>query len=290
PLCETPGHVAHGQWEASYLLTSSDGLELREVRFAGQPLLRSVKIVDWHVGYPAPEDQRVGFSDAVGCPVFSAAAIIPYGLPEIATHADGSLDLALTFRSPNWPQPCAYQYTFAAHFGADGTLTLTGGNEGRGCGIAGTYHPIWRIEPVAPSSLSVWDGNETTPLHEEGWQEWAAGGPHAFQLTGAGGEQTISPLWGDAELAYVYWTQAKPAEGQGDLPTLGTCCALDERQGPEQFIDGEALAEHPVIWYVPRMTNAERERCWADMELEDGVLRPLVWPCSAGVRVIADSR
>ncbi|PDW01930.1 hypothetical protein [Candidatus Viridilinea mediisalina] len=285
PLCETPGHVAHGQWEASYLLTSSDGLEVREVRFAGQPLLRSVKIVDWHVGYAAPEDQRVGFSDAVGCPVFSAAAIIPYGLPEITPHADGSLELALTFRSPTWPQPCAYQYTFATHFGADGTLTLTGGNEGRGCGIAGTYHPVWRIEPVAPASLRVWDGHEATLLHEEGWQEWAAGGPHAFQLTGTGGTQTITPLWGDAELAYVYWTHAKPAEGQGDLPTIGTCCALDERQGPEQFIDGNALAEHPVIWYVPRMTNAERERCWADMELEDGVLRPLVWPCSAGVRV-----
>ncbi|MEI8165360.1 MAG: hypothetical protein WCG26_03240, partial [Chloroflexales bacterium] len=53
PLCETPQSIDRDGWRANYLLTSSDGLDLRDVTFRGQPVLASAKIVDWHVGYPA---------------------------------------------------------------------------------------------------------------------------------------------------------------------------------------------------------------------------------------------
>jgi hypothetical protein len=247
-------------------------------------------VVEWHVGYAGTDDQRVGFSDAVGCPVFSAAAVIPYSLPELREGPGAGFTLAITFRSPAWPQPCNYQYTFAASFGADGTLELSAGNEGRGCGINGTYHPVWRVEPAAPATLSLREGAQATPLSVEGLAEWPAGGPQAFQLERDGGPLTIAPAWGDAELAYVYWTLTRPEEGQGDLASIGSCCALDERQGPEQFVDGERLEDRPVIWYVPRISNAERERCWADMELQDGLLRPTIWPCAAGLRISQEGR
>ncbi|EFO80482.1 hypothetical protein OSCT_1707 [Oscillochloris trichoides DG-6] len=285
PLCETPQLLEHQGWRASYLLTSSDGLELRDVTFQGRPVVQSIKVVDWHVGYAAGSDgRRVGFSDTVGCPVFSSAAIIPYTLPTLTTNEDGSLQLGMTFRSPNWPQACNYQYTMRATFMPDGTLSAEVGSDGRGCGIDGVYHPVLRIAPPAGGSLRLDDGTQATPITQEGFATWPVGDSRSFVIGGV----RLAPLWGDAQHAYLYWSRPNPAEGQGDLPSIGTCCNLDHQQGPEQFIAApEAINSEAVIWYVPSITNAERERCWADMVLKDGVLRPQIWPCHSGVRLTA---
>lgn len=295
PLCETPRSLERDGWSLSYLLTSSDGLELRDVRFQGRPVLASAKVVDWHVGYAGEDERRVGFSDAVGCPVFSQAAVIPYAPPAVADGPGGGFELAITFRSPNWPQPCNYQYTLRAAFAPDGALRILAGNEGRGCGTQGIYHPVLRIEPPAGAAVARWDGTAAVPLEREGQAEWAAGAPEGFQITnGVDGsrngndEWALRVLWGDAELAYAYWTRPDPAEGQGDLPSIGSCCALDAQQGPEQFIgpgEPEPLAGGAVIWLVPRIGNAERVRCWADTSIEDGVLVPQIWPCETGVEL-----
>ncbi|NNJ13766.1 hypothetical protein EKD04_025925, partial [Chloroflexales bacterium ZM16-3] len=37
PLCDTPQSLERDGWRASYLLTSSDGLELRDVSYQGRP-------------------------------------------------------------------------------------------------------------------------------------------------------------------------------------------------------------------------------------------------------------
>ena len=46
------------------------------MRFGGRPVLESAKLVDWHVSYS--ESDGFGYSDAVGCPVFSAAAAFSF--------------------------------------------------------------------------------------------------------------------------------------------------------------------------------------------------------------------
>ncbi len=285
PLCETPQTLDRDGWRASYLLTSSDGLEVRDVTFQGQPVLASAKIVDWHVGYPAgtgTNGQRIGFSDAVGCPVFSSAAIIPYHLPTVTDAPGGGFTLAITFRSPGWPQPCAYQYVFQATFTPDGTVTVQAVSEGRGCGLNGVYHPILRLAPPPSANLRLTADGASIPLTTEGSATWPAGATRGF----VAGEVQLTPAWGDAELAYVYWSAANPAEGAGDLPSIGTCCRLDSQQGPEAFVTPpEPLTDSTVLWVIPRMTNAERARCWADMEILDGVLVPHIWPCGSGVRV-----
>ncbi|MCX7789117.1 MAG: hypothetical protein N2378_00620 [Chloroflexaceae bacterium] len=282
PLCETPVVLERAGWRLSYLLTSSDGLELRDLRFQGRPVLSSAQIVDWHVGYAGRDNQRVGFSDAIGCPVFSAAAVIPYAPPQITSAPDGGFTLELTFRSPNWPQPCNYQYVTRAHFGADGRLQFMAINEGRGCGIEGIYHPVLRLELPPGADLSDQSGARLT---HEGQTTWRPDAPHAFEARTPDGALALRPLWGEAELAYGYWTRPAQAEGQGDLPSIGSCCALDARQGPEQFINGESLDGGAVVWFVPRIGNAERQRCWADTTLEGGMLVPRVWPCGAGMEI-----
>jgi hypothetical protein len=285
PLCETPVTLERDDWSLSYLLTSSDGLELRNVRFEGRPVLASAKVVDWHVGYEGTNQERVGFSDAVGCPVFSAAAVVPYGPPTVVDGEGGAFELAVTFRSPNWPQPCNYQYTLRASFAPGGALSILAGNEGRGCGVTGIYHPVLRLEPPAGARAALTEGQAAAELAEEGQAEWPAGGPQGFRIATPDGPLALTPVWGDAELAYVYWTRPAEAEGRGDLPSIGSCCALDARQGPEQFVGSEPLTDGVVLWFVPRIGNAERERCWADTALEGGVLVPQIWPCQAGVDI-----
>ncbi len=282
PLCETPVVLERAGWRLSYLLTSSDGLELRDLRFQGRPVLASAKVVDWHVGYTGRNDQRVGFSDAIGCPVFSAAAVIPYAPPVITVAPDGGFTLELTFRSPNWPQPCNYQYVTRAHFSAAGTLRFLAINEGRGCGVEGIYHPVLRLELPPGADLSDQSGARLT---DEGQITWRPGEPHTLHARTDEGALALAPLWEEAELAYVYWSRPTPAEGQGDLPSIGSCCALDARQGPERFINGESLDSGAVVWFVPRIGNAERKRCWADTALEGGMLVPRVWPCGGGMEI-----
>jgi len=290
PLCDTPATIERDGWRASYMLTSSDGLDLRDVTFRGRPVLASAKVVDWHVGYKGAGDERVGFSDAVGCPVFSAAAIIPYALPTLADAPGGGFVLAITFRSPNWPQPCNYQYTFTATFGQDGTLSVEAGNEGRGCGTEGVYHPILRLEPPPADSLERTAEGAKAPLTTEGWEEWPGGSDRALTLATGAGPLRLAPMWRDAERAFVYWSAAKPAEGQGDLPSIGTCCRLDAQQGPEAFVEpAEPLGRAPVLWYVVQIRNAERARCWADTEIVGGVLVPRVWPCGSGIVISSGS-
>lgn len=282
PLCDTPQILERDGWKASYLLTSSDGLELRDVSFQGRLLLTSAKVVDWHVGYRGTNDQRVGFSDAIGCPVFSSAAIIPYDLPTITDGPGEGFTLGITFRSPNWPQPCNYQYTFTATFGQDGTLTVEAGNEGRGCGIEGVYHPVLRLALPATADPTLSVDDPDLPITTEGQATWPAGTDHHI----VAGPVQITPLWGDAEQAYVYWSVAKAAEGQGDLPSIGECCRLDNHQGPEAFVEpAEPLTGDTVLWYVPTITNAEQVRCWADMVLQDGMLVPQIWPCRSGMQI-----
>lgn len=283
PLCETPQTLERDGWRAEYLLTSSDGLELRNVTFQGRPVITSAKVVDWHVNYAGTDGRRPGFADAVGCPVFSSAAVIPYGPPTITAGDDERFTLQITFRSPNWPQPCNYQYTFSATFAPDGTLTVLAGNEGRGCGLGGIYQPILRLEPPA-GALSLTTDAATAPLETEGMDVWPAETPLTFIV--AGDEpRSMTPLWGDADSAYLYWTRAHDAEGRGDLPSIARVGSLDIQQGPDQFVDGEAIDAAPVLWFVPRIANAERERCWADSTIQHGELVAEMWPCTAGLRM-----
>lgn len=286
PLCETPQRVEREGWTLTYQLTSSDGLELRDVVFQGQPLVSSIKVVDWHVGYAGSDGRRVGFSDAIGCPAWSSAAVIPYGPPRLAVLPDGGFELAITFRSPDWPQPCNYQYSFSARFGGDGTLAATAANEGRGCGVEGVYHPVIRVEPAAATGLTIADTAGATTPGSEGLATWSTPDDQAILFHGAH-PVAVAPIWGDAELAYVYWTEARPAEGQGDLPSIGGCCALDANQGPEQFVGPGAPESltRPVLWFVPRIRNQERARCWADTSIVGGELVPQIWPCSVGLKL-----
>ncbi len=298
--CEHTTPLERDGWQLDYMLTSSDGLRLSDVRFAGQPVLESVKLVDWHVSYS--ESDGFGYSDAVGCPIFSAAAVIAFNGPQVQA-IPGGFALVQDFRSEVWPLPCNYRYEQRFEFYQDGRFRVVVGSLGRGCGNDGVYRPVVRLHWAGAGwTWSEWTGGDWRAWETEGWQlqgpatAYTAEG-YQYRLTNAEGRgYTLEPgrgQFGDGgrgDNAYAYITahQAGRDEGDADMLSIGPCCNTDYRQGPEKFIEPapEALtAGDLVLWYVPQIENEDapgQQYCWADSVLQAGVYVPQVWPCYAG--------
>jgi hypothetical protein len=303
--CDTVSELSRDGWTMRYVLTGSDGLRIDDVRFNGAPVLRSAKLVDIHISYSS--NQGFGYTDALGCPRFSAAAVIAWDGPKIVpASGPGGAGFALTqrFRSEFWPVPCNYAYVQRYEFYPDGSFRTVFVNEGRGCGNDGTYRPILRVVPaIEQARFEAWDGAAWQPWPTERWQlqgnaDAVTPEGQQFRVVGADGRGwAIEPgrgQFGDGgagDNAYLFVSRlsADRDEGESDLPTLGDCCNTDERQGPERFLSpAEPLGDAPlVLWYVPQLKNSDTpgsQYCWADAELRDGLLAPVVWPCAAGPR------
>ena len=62
-VCDKARRLERDGWTLSYSLTRSDGLKVADVAYQGQPVVRSAKLVDWHVSYS--NEEGFGYSDAV---------------------------------------------------------------------------------------------------------------------------------------------------------------------------------------------------------------------------------
>lgn len=302
-FCETNTRLERDGWQMDYILTSSDGLRLSDVRLNGQPVLYSAKLVDWHVSYSAAE--AFGYSDAIGCPVFSQASVVAFGGPTVTDIRQGDrvvgFALEQTYRSDDWPLPCNYYYEQRYEFYTDGRFRIVAGNVGRGCGDNGTYRPVLRIAMPDDYTFAQWNGSAWNDWTAEQWTQ-QDGSPYTtegyqYRLLNADGQgYTIEPgngQFGDGgrgDNALVYVTRRFPDrdEGESDLITIGPCCNADYRQGPEKFIEPspDPIADSPlVIWYVAQLKNDDtpgQEYCWADSVLESGMYVAKEWPCYAG--------
>jgi hypothetical protein len=96
---------------------------------------------------------------------------------------------------------------------------------------------------------------------------------------------------GDQAFTYISINHPELDEGEADLMTLGSCCNTDYRQGPESFIEPKPepllgnTGRELVFWYVPQMSNDDREGqkyCWAESKLVDGIYKSVVYPCFSG--------
>ena len=303
--CEKSTALEQDGWRMDYMLTASDGLRLTDVSFNGRAVLDSVKLADYHVSYSTPEG--FGYSDAIGCPMFSSAAVVAMEPPEVKPLVQDGVEVgfALTqdYWHPLWPQPCNYRYQQKYEFYKDGRFRITAANLGRGCGNDATYRLLFRIHPAAPDgglTFAEWDGSmwqpwdteqwrlqtPTTPMTPEGFQyRISAQDGSGYYLEPGQGQFEDS---GRGDNAFTYVVKYKPEEGDADLVTLGVCCNTNYEQGPELFINDppeNILNEDIVIWYVPQIENDDtpgQEYCWADTIVEDGLFVNRVWPCWSG--------
>ena len=162
-------------WSLAYRITGSDGLEIINATFKGEAVLKSAKIVDWHVAYRAKEGAsslgseesyvagrrveyvkeendafRFGYNDAMGCPMYSTSVVLPFNVPQIKRIVKEGKEIGFyllqDYRNPKWPMACNYRYENRFEFYKDGSFRVVGVNIGRGCGENALYRPVMRID------------------------------------------------------------------------------------------------------------------------------------------------
>lgn len=302
--CEVEQSLNKSGWDMKYMLTSSDGLRISDVTFNDKPVLRSAKLVDWHVSYSGTDG--FGYSDAVGCPYFSQAAVVAWTAPEIANLTDDDNNiigfaLEQTFRSEGWPTPCNYNYRQRYEFYNDGRFRIACASIGRGCGNDGTYRPVFRIALAGDNNFYSWNNNAWEGWSTEKWNEQTAQTGYStegylYKSENKKGGYYIEPGKGQfndggkGDFSFVYVTKynKEKDEGESDLTTIGPCCNTDYHQGPEKFIEPQPeniQNTSMVLWYVAQLKNNDQkgnEYCWAESVLQNGVYTTKVYPCFAG--------
>lgn len=299
--CDKENALSNGDWTMDFILTSSDGLRVSNVKYKGGAVLDSAKLVDWHVSYSIGDG--FGYSDAIGCPVFSQAAVVAFGGPRVEelTRDGERIGFALVqdFFSEFWPLPCNYYYQQRFEFHDDGSFRIVAANLGRGCGTEGTYRPVTRIEWAQPYTFTEWSNGDWKVWETEQWRLArdvpANDAGFSFRIANAQGQgyymetgrgQFTEFERGDDAMIFVTRSEPSREEGQSDLPTIGPCCNTDYQQGPEKYLNDEAIANsNLVLWYVAQLKNDNtpgKEYCWADVVLENGVYNPRAFPCYSG--------
>jgi hypothetical protein len=304
-FCEVEQKLTKNNWDMKYMLTSSDGLRISDVSYNGKQILRSAKLVDWHVSYSGTDG--FGYSDAVGCPYFSQAAVVAWEAPKIAELTNDKNEtigfvLEQTFRSEGWPTACNYNYRQRYEFYNDGKFRVACASIGRGCGNTGTYRPVFRIAFAGEqNNFYQWKNNEWNQWQKENWNEqnslsaytpegymYKIGNAQNAFYAEPGKGQFKDGGRGDFSFVYVTKNAAGKNEGDDDLPTIGPCCNTDYHQGPEKFMEPDAediQNSSLVFWYVAQMKNDDtkgREYCWAESVLENGIYKTKTYPCFCG--------
>jgi hypothetical protein len=304
-FCKTESVLDRNGWKMGYMLTSSDGLRISNVQYNNKGVISNAKLVDWHVSYS--NSDGFGYSDAIGCPYFSTAAVIAIEPPRILDlWEDGKkagFVLEQNFYSESWPAPCNYNYQQRYEFFNDGRFRVSCASLGRGCGNDGTYRPVLRIAFAGTNkSVSGWTGNEWKTFTTEQWQQQLPNTLYTdegyqYKIENANGlNYYMEPGRGQfkdggrGDRAFTYITVNKPGrdEGESDLVTIGPCCNTDYHQGPEKYIEPSAeplVNEALVLWYVPQLKNDDtkgNEYCWAESYVKNGVISTRSFPCFAG--------
>ncbi|MBC7797253.1 MAG: hypothetical protein H7Z37_10310 [Pyrinomonadaceae bacterium] len=304
--CETSNKYERGDWKFDYILTSSDGLRISNVRFKDKLIIRDAKLVDWHVNYS--KSDNFGYSDAVGCPVFSQAAVVAVKAPrdDVQLKDKDGKQIGFVFEQEFWsegyPTPCNYYYEQHFEFYDDGRFRPAVASVGRGCGNDGTYRPVTRIA-LADDNLSIaeWKGSDWQTWQNERWlqQNDAAVTKenYLFKVSDASNKgfyiepgRGQFPDGGRGDNAFIYATRYKPDvdEGESDLATIGPCCNTDYHQGPEKYIEPQPENienSSLVLWYVAQLKNDDtkgKEYCWAESYLDNGVYKVKMYPCFSG--------
>ena len=192
--CQKDTLYSKDGWSLAYRITGSDGLEIVDATFKKNPVLKSAKIVDWHVAYLSKEGAsslddsesyvagrrieyvkdkndsfRFGYNDAMGCPMYSTSVVLAFNIPQIKSIVKDGKEVGFyilqDYRNPKWPMACNYRYENRFEFYRDGSFRVVGVNIGRGCGENAIYRPVMRIDMDL--------GAESFYKYSSGsWQKW----------------------------------------------------------------------------------------------------------------------
>ncbi|MCB0015684.1 MAG: hypothetical protein KDE34_27405, partial [Anaerolineales bacterium] len=294
--CPAGGTVDQDGWVVNYVTTNHDGLRVYDVAYNGVTIMHSSKLVEWHSDYGTS-----GFRSETGCTGGGGGfSIFPYGDTQVRSIVDGpttvGFEIVQDFRMGNWGANCNYRYEQHFQFFSDGRFRVVAGAYGRGCGSDAMYRPVIRLDLAIGgqenNQVASWDGNAWTDVATERWflpsdlQHF--NGLYPLRISGNGYSYYMEPAQGQfgdegrGDTPFVYVTQYQAAEGENDLGVIGACCNDDHRQGPDQFVNGESVAnENIVLWYVSQAqtdVTVGDMYCWT----VTGEPNPETYPCFTG--------
>lgn len=310
--CPPAGSVDQMGWQLSYETTATDGLQIVDASFMGRSVLKSAKLVEWHVDYNGTY-VHAGFLDVTGCGgVGGGFFVYPYGDTQLVDLIEDNIlvgfELVQDFRMNDWGAACNYRYEQRMQFYNDGRFRIVSGAYGRGCGLFAQYRPLVRIDlaldPANQEQIGVWDGAHWQQPTEEIYltpdiETFGPGGhPLAdnramlWLMNQAGAGYYLEPGLGQhddggrGDAPFVYIVKYNEAEGVLDLPVFGgLCCENDHQQGPHFYVNNEEVQnENIVLWYVAQQgtevlqTDPPDYYCWT----VNGEPNPETYPCFTG--------
>jgi len=192
-FCQKDTNLTKYGWSMKYHITGSDGLEIRDIKYKGKSVAKSLKIVDWHVAYKGlgadkldtstptiVEGRRVefikgvnneytfGYNDAMGCPMFSTSVVLAFNGPQVKEFKEGNgFYIVQDFRNPKWPMACNYRYQNRFEFYKDGSFRVVAINLGRGCSDKAIYRPVMRLDIALSNNkerFALYNGSD--------WDDW----------------------------------------------------------------------------------------------------------------------
>lgn len=308
--CPAPGTVTRDGWVVNHNVTGTDGLRVSDVTYNNAVVIRSAKLVEWHVDYGAS-----GFQDIIGCGGGGGGFLIyPYGDSHVVDILDKGgtvigFEVVQDFRQNNWGQNCNYRYEQRFQFYTDGRFRTVQGAFGKGCGVNSVYRGLMRLDLAAGGTdgndtIATWDGsawqNSATEsrwcpegeTHESctGVVPGSDGNDYRFRIADT---QTNSGYYiepgrgqfgdeGQGDFEFVYALAHHPEEGDEDLGIFDAGCCNNYDHGPEQYVNGESITNNDIVmWYLPQMQTDGVEPdyyCWT----VQGEPNPETYPCWGG--------
>ena len=303
--CTSTTQLSRDGWTLTYGFTTSDALEVSDVSFDGVTVLESAKVLEWHDDYGGS-----GFVLSTGCTGagggFPIASFGDAQVLDLAGSVDGvaGFEVVGDFRMASWGANCNHRLDVRYRFYETGDFEVVAGAYGRGCGADEIFRPVIRVDVSENGSTgdraALWNGAAWENVDTEVLRSPYAGpsGPLAYSPQGfalrvldevEGTGHLIQPdrgFLGDPDVddePFVYVTRYDVTEGATDASPIGGCCLDSEAQGPDGYVDGQAIdGEDIVLWYVPQLEARSEEpySCWTVA----GEPSPETYPCLAGLR------
>jgi hypothetical protein len=200
-FCQKDNNLTKDGWSFTYHLTGSDGLEIRDLKFKGKDVAKSLKIVDWHVAYKGigadkldtstptiiegrqvefvkgqNNEYTFGYNDAMGCPMFSTSVVLAFNGPQIKPIIKDNKEIGFyivqDFRNPKWPMACNYRYENRFEFYKDGSFRVVAINLGRGCSNKAIYRPVMRLD------INLGSKERFSVYQNDSWKEYEVEGSY----------------------------------------------------------------------------------------------------------------
>ncbi len=256
--CKKDSSLSQGNWAFKYHITSSDGLEIFDLKYKNRSVAKSLKVVDWHISYRSKalfkEDTNssnfiegrelvykkiddnhyiFGHTISMGCPTFASSAVSAYHQPTINPIIQSGKEVGFymvqDFKDPNWPALSSYRFQNKFEFYNNGAFRVIAINLGQGYPQNSTYRPIIRVDIDVNSKY-----NNFYQYKDNNWQNW--------QLESSYKSDLSQPLYKDKYLYKISDTIDKNI-GYYVEPNRGQ--HSDDSQG-----DSESI-------YITRFNNSE---------------------------------